>query len=1385
MAEKLKKTISGLEILIFVFAFFSPWFQAKAAQPIPAIMISAWIKPSGSLASKVIIAKNNELRLVTDGSGNLLCQEHDGSGWNYSATSSAALQLGSWQHVACLVYKTVAGVKVYVNGRLSGNGAGYGSGPNNSNSHLLIGKDESGTYGDFQGYIDEPKIRNNFSNAVPGIEVWQDYNAGKAGNSSAEGANVTVGESPKWVTDGLVGHWKMDETSGTVVADASGNGNTGTLTNAQETGTSDASGNSVTTMADTSNASLSTTNDAYNGMIIRFTAACGSITDGTERTITDYAYSGSISTFTVATLAQAPDSCAYEVRHQTGGKFGNGLAFDSANDSIGLMQISQLTSYPATVSLWVKGTTGSNNWNGNDVAFEWRSDINNVEHRIYSTGGFPKIQFTQNDDTNKVSNTQSAYLNDTWYHYTLIIPYGTNQPALWYINGSLFDTVYPDSGKSWKFANYAGIVNDANSFKGSLDDVRVYNRALAPDEVKQLSEYGPGPVGWWKMDEGSGQYVNDSSGNGINLFVGSNANSETIDPIWTNGKYGNGLQFNSAENDQCNLTTSVLNFRDAITVETWVKVDQLNKDDDFVTQNSSFILKKDLATNKLSFQFWDGGAWRAVLSSKVLASGDLGTWMHVAATYSNDTGKEYLYINGVKDNEATPGSKLINQPGSAYFKFGMMQGHTSSYYLDGSLDDIRVYNYARNSKQVVEDMNAGHPIGGSPVGSPVAYYKMDEGQGQAVYDSSPNHNNLQLGATGGVESTDPTWTNSGKFGRALNFSKASSQYAQASDSPSLSITSNLTLSAWIKPTSNSAGTRYDIVEKGCSSISYNLAQYGSELRMFVDSSSNYKTSSGANLQTGTWYHVAGVYNAAAQTVTLFVNGKDVGGSVTGTIPSSIADGAEGLTVGDICVYNYFDGLIDEVKVYASALTPDQIAMDMNQGKEMQLGGQSSATGATGQAAEYCVPGDATSCAGPVGEWSFNEKTGGSVNDTSGNGNIGTWSGTGTHWARGKYGSAGNFGGSSYSDRVSMDYSSSLNPAAFTVSFWAYPQVGGSYLNAICSRGSLTGYYIYVLSSNGRWNFTTGNGASWNSIGSAASAATYNQWQYITAVYDGTYSYLYVNGVLAAGPNAYTLSPNLSSNFFIGSTTGDYFSGKIDQVRVFNYARTPAQIAWDYNRRKPVGWWKMDEGEGGSAYDSSGNSSTGTLTSMDPPNDWVTGKFGKALDFDGSNDYVNVLHNTIHNAYPISVSAWVKTSTNEDSYRGIVSKYVGASSNGYQVYIRNGKLCAWYYSAAGGFVYMDDPNDGGFIADGSWHHVIFTVDSSGGILFVDGVQKKTRIWVGGSAGATTTADSLKIGNYNNSGYFPGQIDDVRVYNYALTAEQVKQVMNEGSVVRFGE
>ncbi|KKT83796.1 MAG: hypothetical protein UW82_C0032G0003, partial [candidate division WWE3 bacterium GW2011_GWC2_44_9] len=105
---------------------------------------------------------------------------------------------------------------------------------------------------------------------------------------------------------------------------------------------------------------------------------------------------------------------------------------------------------------------------------------------------------------------------------------------------------------------------------------------------------------------------------------------------------------------------------------------------------------------------------------------------------------------------------------------------------------------------------------------------------------------------------------------------------------------------------------------------------------------------------------------------------------------------------------FYDGVIDEVKLYNSALSQEDILLDMNQGKAISLGTVSNKSGSSTQAAsqEYCVSGDTATCTGPILEWKLDENTGTStVYDTSGSGYTGTMNGTMTagDWIPGKKG----------------------------------------------------------------------------------------------------------------------------------------------------------------------------------------------------------------------------------------------------------------------------------------------------------------------------------------------------------------------------------------------
>ena len=110
--------------------------------------------------------------------------------------------------------------------------------------------------------------------------------------------------------------------------------------------------------------------------------------------------------------------------------------------------------------------------------------------------------------------------------------------------------------------------------------------------------------------------------------------------------------------------------------------------------------------------------------------------------------------------------------------------------------------------------------------------------------------------------------------------------------------------------------------------SYLLAMEGANLRMYIDAAANYEATTGTPLSANTLQHVVGVYDASSQTVKLFVNGELQASSTTGTIPSSIGNDAGELVVGaedsSGTPANYYDGHIDDLRVYKHALSPKQV-----------------------------------------------------------------------------------------------------------------------------------------------------------------------------------------------------------------------------------------------------------------------------------------------------------------------------------------------------------------------------------------------------------------------------------------------------------------------------
>jgi hypothetical protein len=201
----------------------------------------------------------------------------------------------------------------------------------------------------------------------------------------------------------------------------------------------------------------------------------------------------------------------------------------------------------------------------------------------------------------------------------------------------------------------------------------------------------------------------------------------------------------------------------------------------------------------------------------------------------------------------------------------------------------------------------------------------------------------------------------------------------------------------------------------------------------------------------------------------------------------------------------------------------------------------------------------------------------------------------------------------------------------------------------------------------------------------------------------------------------------------------------------------------------IAHYTFNETSGTTAADSSGNGNTGTLTNM-TGSEWTTGKVGGGLTFDGTNDYVGLgnVHNNLGDA---TVSAWVYVQGGSGTWRSILmkNKILGFelnSGNGITLFFGNG-------SAWGSGV-----NSASTVSMNQWVHVAGTRPGSTVTMYIDGVSDGT----GSNSATGSNSLSLGIGARqlvsSANGHLPGIIDDVRLYNTALSASDVSALAAMG-------
>lgn len=359
-----------------------------------------------------------------------------------------------------------------------------------------------------------------------------------------------------------------------------------------------------------------------------------------------------------------------------------------------------------------------------------------------------------------------------------------------------------------------------------------------------------------------------------------------------------------------------------------------------------------------------------------------------------------------------------------------------------------------------------------------------------------------------------------------------------------------------------------------------------------------KVEGSSAVNDGKWHHLAYIYNNSnTGSISLYIDGHLEGTNTIDTAPQHSETYPPFQMMSSAEWGSYTAGQLDEFRIWNTARTEAQIKANMY--KELQ-----------GNEANL------------VAYYKMSDGSGISLTDNSVNNNTGTIVNGSTWKASGAFGGsrqALDFDGTD--DYVDCGNNASVQisgaNAKITLEVWFKPAAFGAnyWLNSIIDKtNSVCDGYVLRCGGNGKVSFNFGDGSNWNDLISPEEAISTDKWQHIASVYDGSVQKIYVNGfeVASISIGVHQITNALNVNLQLGSaeTYPDRITnGQIDEVRIWNVARTQAEIQENMmktlvgNEAGLAAYYRFDQKAGTTLYDMTSNGNNGTLTNMDD-SDWV-------------------------------------------------------------------------------------------------------------------------------------------------------------------------------------
>lgn len=629
----------------------------------------------------------------------------------------------------------------------------------------------------------------------------------------------------------------------------------------------------------------------------------------------------------------------------------------------------------------------------------------------------------------------------------------------------------------------------------------------------------------------------------------------------------------------------------------------------------------------------------------------------------------------------------------------------------------------------------------------------NDGSGKALYRFDGNTND-ESGNYSGTENTTIGYGGG-------NFERCASKIGANGNITLPTITGlnpiNMTISFWTKFSSYNTATNGAHIQISNGTYIFTLcigAAFATDIVPMYRSGMGYHLpTTQVNRNTDTWMHVVLAYGGVETALSMYINGVLIPCTYYAT--GGVAPVA-GFRLGSWINGTYAPNnnvAIDQLRIFNRALTLAEVSTLYNE----------------------VAPTSILSNTNPFGDGSLKAlyQFEGNANDATGVNN-GTADGTVTY-------AVGKFGNAKVCDKTALRRIQSTYTlgAKSSISFWVRRDTADADQTVFTSSSS----FFFATNYTDQW---IGN----SPIRFAPSDATVmcpviGKWYHIVMIDTGTAILGYRDGVKVANSAGYTSLSGFVFNYIGGYvTTSANLVGLLDQVRIFNRALTPMEVACLYNETTPleepmhslldpfkdnsgVALYRLD----GNSLDESGNYN-GTNTAIT----YGLGRFGRCGIFTTASGSKIQVNNTfgIHSIQSFSISLWAKSNANT-AQMWIDGSNGGQHNIGFGQYaIRNrikvfygADLATWYPIETSTAMYDD-----------VWHNYIFVKSGANGSIYIDGVLFASTASL---PSYTTNLGNVNTnyigGSFSGGANFNGSIDQVRIFNKALTQAEVTALYTE--------